>query len=679
VQFTRTLLIAAPREKVWDLVADTDRLNREMHLMPVEYAFVPRPMGGTNMFGTIQVGKLRLRYRENPWEWMRPEFHVVQRIFERGPILEIRMRVHLAEEAGGTRVVCETCVTPRYRTAAPLLRLVGRKILADMSATWQSFAAFLTGQIPTPYPKHRGLAPIWSDRLERRVAALDRTEADPAIVRLLAQHLTDSPPEDVTLLRPFVLADAWGMDRLAVLRTLLLATSAELLELRWRLLCPSCRGSAPENTDRHLENLQAQVHCPSCNIRFDAAFDQSVEVCFAVSPQIRPVQEATYCRGGPGLTPHVYAQFPLEPGETRELTLALPPGRYALVSPQALESINLLLGPEQREEGKEGKREEGRGKSSDSPSPAECRRMRTRAVERPNHAVEGSRGEGVRGRGAAERSEVIQEESGSSSLFPLPSSLVVLEAHAGRATLAVSCMQVLPLAQWTLSNRTEELAVFRFEAQEFGLPVATAALVTSLQTFRDQFSSEVLKPGAEMAVRQICVLFSDLKGSTALYRERGDAPSYRTVRDHFDALKRIIAGCGGAVVKTIGDAVMATFTDPVHGLAAALTIQEAARDWPDHLTIKLGLHAGPAIAVNANDLLDYFGQTVNLASRLVGESQGGDVVVAAELLQDAQIAALLAEKGCHTEPFTHVVRGFEVPLPMVRITVGDPRESRTAL
>src|SRR5262249_54089242 len=90
-------------------------------------------------------------------------------------------------------------------------------------------------------------------------------------------------------------------------------------------------------------DLSRDVHCPSCNIRFDAEFDRSVEVCFAVAPKVRDVREILYCRGGPGLSPHVHAQFALEPEETRSLPLSLPPGRYALVSPQAAASISLCV------------------------------------------------------------------------------------------------------------------------------------------------------------------------------------------------------------------------------------------------------------------------------------------------------------------------------------------------
>jgi len=221
---------------------------------------------------------------------------------------------------------------------------------------------------------------------------------------------------------------------------------------------------------------------------------------------------------------------------------------------------------------------------------------------------------------------------------------------------------------WTISNESAEEVVLRVETPEWTNEAATAALVTSLQTFRDQFSSEVLAPGIELAVKQICILFSDLKGSTAMYRQQGDAYSYRTVREHFDLMRRIIDTRNGAIVKTIGDAVMATFYDPVDGFKAALEIQCESRMKPDQPIVKLGLHYGSAIAVTANEKLDYFGQTVNLAARIQSESAGGDVVISDVLATDPRVAAILDAGDFVVAPFQTNVRGVDEPVNMVRIT-----------
>src|SRR6185437_10449918 len=126
------------------------------------------------------------------------------------------------------------------------------------------------------------------------------------------------------------------------------------------------------------------------------------------------------------------------------------------------------------------------------------------------------------------------------------------------------------------------------------------------------------------------ILFTDLRASTRLYRQIGDAPAFGVVLDHFDVLRAAVAAEGGAVVKTIGDAVMATFQRPVAALHAVLAAQRALASpaaGARPLRLKAGLHYGPCIAVTLNDRLDYFGSTVNIAARLVGLSGGSDIIL----------------------------------------------------
>ena len=91
----------------------------------------------------------------------------------------------------------------------------------------------------------------------------------------------------------------------------------------------------------------------------------------------------------------------------------------------------------------------------------------------------------------------------------------------------------------------------------------------------------------------------------------------------------------GAVVKTIGDAVMASFGDPANAVKAALAMQARIAD--HELVLKLGVHVGPSVVVNLNDRLDYFGSTVNMAARLQGQSQGGDIVLSRAVADDPAV------------------------------------------
>jgi class 3 adenylate cyclase len=208
------------------------------------------------------------------------------------------------------------------------------------------------------------------------------------------------------------------------------------------------------------------------------------------------------------------------------------------------------------------------------------------------------------------------------------------------------------------------------ESRHWVADCLTADRVTALQAFRDLFSEDVLRPGDEVSVGRVTLLFSDLKASTALYQQIGDAAAYHLVRDHFAFMTEIIREHEGAVVKTIGDAVMAAFARPRDAFEAALAIQrrignsEVKAGRP--IVIKLGLHQGPSIAVTLNDRLDYFGSTVNMAARLQGQARGGDIVLSDEMRHDPSVIPALAGLSLAEEQAT--LKGFAAPLTFYRLT-----------
>jgi class 3 adenylate cyclase len=219
-------------------------------------------------------------------------------------------------------------------------------------------------------------------------------------------------------------------------------------------------------------------------------------------------------------------------------------------------------------------------------------------------------------------------------------------------------------------NRRNRRTTFVIESRRWAEDALTAYQVTLLQGFRDLFSDQVLRPGDEVGIEQVTLLFTDLKGSTALYESMGDAGAYRLVRQHFAFLSEAVRHADGAIVKTIGDAVMAAFADPANAVSAALAIQarvsgfNAAQGEPA-IVIKLGLHQGPCIAVTLNDRLDYFGSNVNLAARLQGESRGGDIVLSESLAADPAVAGLIAP--LHPQSGSAILRGIARPVSFRRI------------
>jgi class 3 adenylate cyclase len=229
---------------------------------------------------------------------------------------------------------------------------------------------------------------------------------------------------------------------------------------------------------------------------------------------------------------------------------------------------------------------------------------------------------------------------------------------------SVDELEIAPDADVTFENSTSEEQLFILERTAWSDDAATAAEVTALQVFRDLFASEALRPGEQISVGTLTVLFTDLKDSTRMYREIGDATAFGRVMNHFDILKQVIADEDGALVKTIGDAVMAVFRSPAGAVRAMLQVQSRLASPPSGmqpLSLKAGLHTGPCIAVTLNDRLDYFGSTVNMAARLEAQSTGGDVVISSAVYSDPEVLDLLSDpdEGFSATRFEIPLKGFD--------------------
>ena len=232
-----------------------------------------------------------------------------------------------------------------------------------------------------------------------------------------------------------------------------------------------------------------------------------------------------------------------------------------------------------------------------------------------------------------------------------------------------------------LENQATSERTFIVESRDWVRDALTAHRVATLQTFRDLFSTEALASGDSIGVSQVSLMFIDLKGSTALYERIGDSAAFALVRAHFTFLADAVRQCDGAIVKTIGDAVMAAFSDPADAVTAALAVQREVagfneRQGSESIVIKIGLHAGPCIAVSLNNRIDYFGSTANLAARLEGQSAGGDIVISAALAADPGVAAVLEPFALAKEAAT--LKGFDQPTAFFRLAADGLKTPESA-
>ena len=191
-----------------------------------------------------------------------------------------------------------------------------------------------------------------------------------------------------------------------------------------------------------------------------------------------------------------------------------------------------------------------------------------------------------------------------------------------------------------------------------------AALATTLQEFRDFFSKEMLSPQETFSIRNLAVIFTDIKGSTEMYERLGDSKAFYLVKEHFKIMEDVVRRNDGGIVKTIGDAVMAVFRRPDQAIDAAREMIDRFDAFnlenrtKDQIVIKVGVHAGPCIAVTLNERIDYFGTSVNTAARIQGLSDGRDVMVSERFFRESGAARTLKEAGWTWESFTTSLKGL---------------------
>ena len=207
-------------------------------------------------------------------------------------------------------------------------------------------------------------------------------------------------------------------------------------------------------------------------------------------------------------------------------------------------------------------------------------------------------------------------------------------------------------------------------------PYLSGKRLLTTQTFRDLFRTEVIGANEGIGVKDIALLFTDLKGSTALYDRIGDLNAFALVQQHFEQLQSVTARHHGAIIKTIGDAVMAAFLNPADAVQAALDMRSEIASFnerqPDKaLILKIGVHKGAAIAVTLNDRLDYFGQTVNIAARVQNLADADEIFVSQDVYEAAGVRDELAPFSVESKPAQ--LRGVQQELPVFRVgaALGD--------
>jgi len=448
-----------------------------------------------------------------------------------------------------------------------------------------------------------------------------RQSADPEVVAAIEALVRDAPDHRLNRINALAFAARTGLNEERVIAAFLHAARLGLFELSWNVLCPGCGGVL--DTGASLKTLdQAEYGCALCAAGYEPTLDEMVEVTFTVTARTRKIAAHT-----PDDLPSLqyYRQIFWSSGidladdafekAIDEITLELvelPPGEKAMLSLVLPAEFVIVFDP----------------------------------VTHMAQFID------VKGEPTRERQSL---------------SIVFNRAHAHTTTVV---MQPGPL-RLSLDNRTDVRVVpgvfiagkAMHDLLGHRQPFLTAKRLLTNQTFREIYRTSTLDIDQRLKITSLTFLFTDLKGSTDLYERVGDLVAFDIVKEHFRILQEIIASESGAVVKTIGDAVMATFATPDRGLAAALRIREAMRalneqHQNDDLLLKIGIHEGPCLAVTLNDRQDYFGQTVNIASRVQCLAVSRSILATGSIVDHPQASELLDADGIKPTARWLPVRGI---------------------
>ena len=188
--------------------------------------------------------------------------------------------------------------------------------------------------------------------------------------------------------------------------------------------------------------------------------------------------------------------------------------------------------------------------------------------------------------------------------------------------------------------------------------------------------------------RETTVLFADVSGSTKLYETVGDAAAHEAIARCLERLREAADMSGGRLVKTIGDEVMVLFPRPDAAAMAAARMQVAMEELPavggTKLGLRVGFNAGPVIQRDN----DVFGDTVNLASRLVDQAGKGQIITSAETAAQLgplyrswirQLYAIQVKGKSEEVALAEIVWRFDQHTTKVASAAPPPRSGRTVL
>ncbi len=614
--FRWTWTLRSPPEKLWPLVANTDRFNRAIGLAEVDFVDAAQPDGSSQRTGKMRTLGLNIEWREYPFEWIREREHSVFRSYRAGPISALWNRVRLVPTAlGGTELTHELWLMPRgiFGSVAAFME-IGTKMRRNVDRIYRHLDdALVANRAEDPFegayvptPDQRALA---NDAFRR----LQGEGFDRDLLEKLAAYLLSAPSQVLAAMRPYALADAWNVDRASLLELFLHAAHLGVLTIAWDVICPKCL--VAHETVGELAGVTRIGTCEACVNTYERDLSASVELVFRPDARIRETERVTYCVGAPALRPHVLLQQVLDPGEVRTLSLRLDQGVYRVVAGQSKTDGDLV---------------------------ASVVGYESRVGVTVSDLSASGRGDGI----------VVSAR---------PSYVLAGELEV------------------TFRNDTDLEQTVRVEhAEGRGDRVAAVRAITH-PTFRDFFGDELIGHGEHLNVSRITFLFLEAEERARVFAELGDVRACE-IFEELDRIFReqLLAEEGTDVAAPLGLSV-AAFAHPQRAVQAGIGLLRAAqsRMGTAHgsVRVRMAVHEGRCLALTRGARVEYFGETMHRGVSLLEDSRPGSIAISSSVASDRRVASRIHGASL----VTSIIESTHGPYQGRRVmlaTLPDTRERR---
>ncbi len=466
---------------------------------------------------------------------------------------------------------------------------------------------------------------------DQKIRALqgDKLDQD-EFINNLGQILLDLGEWELWRINPFYFAQTHQLDPEETLNLFVRMARAGLLSFSWNTICPYCGGIHGYDSINSMDSQS--FYCSMCHRNIPTNLDDFIEVSFTIEPTIRSLTEVDPFANQQNFWRYYFSENVQWSAELRQY------------GQQAYRAFNIAA-PGQTVT------------MSVTAEPGQFYRL----ISLSSNTVYFIR---------------VTTEAPQDTVTPLEltqTGLTIQEirVNPGQVTLEVTNLRTEPVGMLLVLTNFERLnQILADHPGEYRSYLSAKQLLNN-QAFRELYPIQTLIPDLRLNVRSLTILFTDLKGSTALYDTVGDVSAYNLIRKHFGILFGAVRQHSGAVIKTMGDAIMATFSEPLDGVKAAMTMLKELDDVEGHpLGLKVGLHEGPALVINAESRLDYFGQSVNIAARVQALAESGQICMSETVFQSLPVRHYLEEINSTVNRFEANLKGVGASKVVYRVTPG---------